>query len=209
MAAKKKASVPDKFKAPAARAKPEKTAAPAPAAAPKKGRGTGLKIHPDEAKKAINLLAEYVAERVELARDKVRLGDTVAAVRLMAAIDDLKTIVGDRIKSPLEDAYNTLRLNVVPGIMEDEGIEKITVDEIGRVNVIDDVQVQVLVKDDLLAWLTENDHEDLIKPSVHAQTLAAFVRAAIKAGKSQDGKGLPKDHVLKVTPIVRAQITRQ
>lgn len=171
-------------------------------------KGNRLKIHPDRAQEALTLLADFVAERVEVAKDKARLGNTVGAIRIMHNLKQLAEAVAERVKSPLEEAYNSLRFNAVPSFMEDEGITKIGVDGVGRVNVIDDLRAEVLDKKALNDWLIENDYEDMITSTVNAQTLTAFLRNKIKEGKTQNGKDLPKPDIVKITPFVRAQITK-
>lgn len=190
------------------------TAKPKPAPKPESKntatppKGNGLKIHPDRAHEALEVLAAYVAERVELAKDRARIGKAVEAIKIMSMIDKLKEAISERLKSPLEEAYNTMRFNVVPQLMEDEDIESLTVDDVGRVNVADDLRVSVSDKQALQEWLIANDLEDLIVPSVNAQTLTAFFRKRIKEGMKQDGKELPTDKIVTVTPFVRAAITR-
>lgn len=190
--------------------KPEVKAAPPPATTkkPATGKGLGFKIHPEQALEALNLLAAYIDERVEAAKDKAKLGNTVGAIKIWDAISKLKDAVAERLKTPLEEAYNTLRFNTVPSFMEDEEITRITVDDVGRVNITDDIRVTVNDKEGLKDWLIEVDKEDLITSVVNAQTLAAFVRGRIKEGLTQDGKGLPKEDIITVTPFVRAAITR-
>lgn len=190
----------------AAKPKPAaKPAAPPKTAAPK---GKGLKIHPDRAHEALEVLAAYVAERVELAKDKASFGNTVEAIKMMHTLKSLAEAIAERIKSPAEEGYNLMRFNHVPSFMDDEEITKITVDDVGRVNVLDDLRVSVKDKKALQDWLIENNLEDLITTSVNAQTLTAFFRGRIKEGKKQDGKELPDPKIVEVTPFVRAQITK-
>lgn len=196
-----------------AAAKPKTTAKPAtkPEAAPKTAavtKGSGFKIHPDRAHEALELLAAYIAERVERAKDRALIGKAVEAIKMMSMIDKLKEAIGERLKSPLEEAYNTLRFNVVPQLMEDEDIASLVVEDVGRVNVADDLRLQVADKEGLQKWLIDNNFEDLIVSSVNAQTLTAFFRKRIKEGMSQDGKELPSEKIVVVTPFVRAALTR-
>lgn len=191
-----------------AAAKPKPAAAAAKPNTATAHKGTGLKIHPDRAHEALELLAAFVAERVELAKDKSRLGNAVGAIKVMHSLKQFVEAVGERVKSPLELAYDSMRFNIVPSFMEDEEITKITVDDVGRVNVTDDLRVSVKDKPGLHAWLIENDLEDMISTTVNTQTLTAFFRNRIKEGKAQDGKGLPKAEIVEVTPFVRAQITK-
>lgn len=177
---------------------PKKTAAP---------KGPAFKIHPDRAHEALEVLAAYVAERVDYAK-KENIANTVEAVKVMHGFKKLAEAVGERVKSPLELAYDTMRFTIVPTFMEDEEITKITVDDVGRVSVSDDLRVTVEDKEALREWLVANELEDMITETVNTQTLTAFVRNRMKEGKTQDGKGLPKDNILRVTPFTRAAITK-
>lgn len=190
----------------ASKPKPAAAAAKPNTATPPKG--TGLKIHPERAHEALEVLAAYVAERVELAKDKARLGNAVGAIKIMHALNQLAEAVSERVKAPLEIAYNSLRFNVVPTMMEDEEIDKITVEDVGRVNVVDDLRLSVKDKQALNKWMIDNDFEDLITTTINAQTLTAFFRKRIKDGMKQDGIELPKAEVVEVTPFVRAQLTK-
>lgn len=190
------------------------TAKPKPAAVATKPntattpKGTGLKIHPERAHEALELLAAFIAERAEVAKDKARMGNSVGAIKIMDAIKKMAEAVNDRVKAPLEELYNLLRFNVVPSFMEDEEITKISVEDVGRVNVLDDLRLSVKDRKALNDWLIENDLEDMITSTVNAQTLTAFFRNRVKEGKLQDGTGLPKAEIVEMTPFVRAQITK-
>lgn len=184
-------------------AKPVAKAAPAPA--PKK---TGFKIHPDRAQEAMNLMEAFINERIEAIKDRKLVGTAVTAIKIMDSFYKLKEEIGSRLKSPLEEAYNTLRFTTVPTLMDDEEITSLSVDDVGRVNIQDDLSLSVKDKEALHDWLTNQDLEDMIIPSVNAQTLTAFFRGRIKEGKKQDGKELPNPEIVEVTPFVRASITR-
>jgi hypothetical protein len=186
-------------------AKPVKPVAKPAAPAPKK---TNFKVHPDDVQRAMNLIEAYITERVEAIKDRSVLNTAVAAIKVMDNFFKLKESIGSRLKTPLEEAYNTLRFTTVPTLMDDEEITTIGVDDVGRVNIQDDLSLSVKDKDALHDWLTEQDLEDMIIPSVNAQTLTAFFRGRIKEGKKQDGTGLPNPEIVEVTPFVRASITR-
>lgn len=165
-----------------------------------------LTIKPAELTDAINTLAAWINERRALLVLDEKTGtckvtSAIQAVQFMDALYRTKEQVQELFKTPLEAAYDTLRFTIVPKLMTDEEISSVNVAGVGRVNLQDDVQVKVLNQLGLRDWLVANDLEDMIKPTVNAQTLAAFVRRRIK-----DGTELPGD--VEVKPIVRAVITR-
>lgn len=165
-----------------------------------------LKISPQQVTQALDLLALWVNERkklLELQGDGCQITSAVQGIQLMDALFRLKERLQDMVKTPVEAAYDTLRFTVVPKLMDDEGTPSVTVAGVGRVNVMDDVQVRVLDQGGLRDWLVARDFEDMIKPTVNAQTLAAFVRRRVK-----EAEDLPGEAVIEVKPISRAQITR-
>lgn len=97
---------------------------------------------------------------------------------------------------------DTLRLEMIPAKMEEDGIERIAYEGIGRVALTGDMYVSTTDKPGLYNWLEENGFSDLIQPTVNASTLKAFIKGRIKAGKD-----VPVDFV-KVTPFTRASITK-
>lgn len=177
----------------------------------------GFKISPNSAASAMAVLRAYVEERAAILHPeaKVKVKDAADAIRMMDALYKFKEELGDTVKSPVEKAYDTLRFSVIPNLMDDEGLTTIGVEGIGRTNLQDDVQCKVLNADGLKDWLTEQDKEDMIKETVNAQTLAAFIRARMKqistmkdSPQEERDKLLPSAEILTVKPIVRAVITR-
>lgn len=164
----------------------------------------GLQIHPSKATLAIKLLNEYVMERIKIVEDK-KIVDLTDAVKLMDAIHLFTETIGTLVKSPAEILYNTLRFTIVPTLADDAGVETIGVMGVGKMHLQDDISCKVEDKEKLYKWLTDNELEDLITEQVNAQTLAATMRARIKADPP---KSLPPVEVLKITPVVRAVIKR-
>lgn len=175
-----------------------------------------LKISAVEAERAISLLGQFVDERLmqlglPLSEDEQpqdhHLDNTVEAVRLMDQLYQIKERMQKRVKSPLERGYDYLRFTIVPKMMETDDVTSLTVAGVGRVNIMDDVQVRVENKEGLQAWLVDHELEDMIQQTVHAQTLTAFVRKRVKDA-GERGPDLPATTILTYKPIVRAQITR-
>jgi hypothetical protein len=165
-----------------------------------------LKISPQQATQALDLLALWIQERkklLDLEGDSCQITSAVQGVRLMDALFRMKEQLQDLVKTPIEAAYDTLRFTVIPKLMDAEGIPTVTVAGVGRVHLQDDVQVKVLNQGGLRDWLVANEFEDMIKPTVNAQTLSAFVRKRLAGALD-----LPGEAVIDVKPITRAQITR-
>lgn len=165
-----------------------------------------LKIRPQQVEQALDLLALWISERkalLVLEGDGCQITSAVQGIHLMDVLFRFKERLQEMVKTPTEAAYDTLRFTVIPKLMNDEGIPTVTVAGVGRVNLQDDVQVKVLNQGGLRDWLVEHEFEDMIKPTVNAATLAAFVRKRIK-----EAEDLPGEAVIEVKPISRATITR-
>lgn len=162
---------------------------------------------------AIEYLRRYNEYLETLVRNEKKTLTPMTALKLMDQVFRHKEIVSDMIKSPIEKLYDILRFTVVPEVFADNEITTLTLEGIGRCNIMDDIGVTMVgdTKDEkevhkqaFYQWLRENELEDIITQTVNAQTLAAFVRRQLQ---SKDGLKLPYDHI-KVNPVTRAQITR-
>lgn len=162
---------------------------------------------------AIEYLRRYNEWLEQQARNEQKKLTPMAALRLMDQVFRHKELISDHVKSPIEKIYDILRFTVVPEVFTDNEVTTLTVEGIGRCNIMDDISVSMEGstkeekeehKQAFYQWLRQNELEDLITQTVNAQTLAAFVRRQIQ---SKDGLKLPYDHI-KVKPVSRAQITR-
>jgi hypothetical protein len=162
---------------------------------------------------AIEYLRRYNEWLEVQARNEKKTLTPMSALRLMDQIFRHKELIAEHIKSPIEKLYDIMRFTVVPEVFADNDITTLTLEGIGRCNIMDDIQVAIVGdgkedkerhKQAFYEWLRQNELEDIITQTVNAQTLAAFVRRQLQ---SKDGLKLPYDHI-KVNPVTRAQITR-
>lgn len=100
--------------------------------------------------------------------------------------------------------FDVLRIELVPTLMEDQGVENVRYEGVGRVSLTADVFVSTnkSLQPGLFAWFKKRKLGDLIQPTVNSSTLRAFVKDRIKAGKE-----IPEEF-LNVTPYTRASITK-
>jgi hypothetical protein len=131
-----------------------------------------------------------VAELSELARlqrDTKQLADTLKETRAIVNV-----------------VYDKLRTAKIPDKMEDEGIEKVSFEGVGRISLTVDAYVSVLAENRpaLHQWLTANGHDDLISDTVNSSTLKAFV-----LNRSKEGEEIPS--MVKFEPYTRASITKE
>lgn len=104
----------------------------------------------------------------------------------------------------IQKEYDKMRLEVIPNLMDDEGIEKMSVEGVGTLYLTSDVYASIpaVTKRDAWEWLSDNGHGDLITETVNSSTLKAFVKDAISKGEE-----LPEG-LFKVTPFTRASIRK-
>jgi len=126
------------------------------------------------------------------------LTDMAKSMRDLQAIKEEQEAAIKRTNAWLD----VVRLEAIPAKMDDDGIERITLDGIGRVSLTADMYVNVKDKPHLYEWLDMNGFGDIIQPTVNASTLKAFIK-----GRMKDGKDVPGEF-LNVTPFTRASITK-
>lgn len=191
----------------------------------KKVNNYGLKVTPEDVDKALIILQAYINERAALI-DAGKIDDVPSGVKMMAAIQDFAEKVGKFAKAPAELLFNHIRFTTLPNLMDAADIPSLTVDGIGKCRLQDDISCKVNDAEGLKGWLTINGLEDIITETVNAQTLAAQMRARIKANAEEVDramragttdpetlqklqKPMPPEAIVKIMPVVRAQLTRE
>lgn len=101
-------------------------------------------------------------------------------------------------------AHDVLRLELIPERMEEEGIENVRIEDLGRLGLTADMYVSVKEgqRDSLIKWLEKHRLGDLVQETINSSTLKSFV-----ARRMKEGKEIPSDY-LNVTPFTRASITK-
>lgn len=112
--------------------------------------------------------------------------------------DDLKVLVTGNNK-----ALKELAEQILPEYMEENDIDKITIEGAGTVFIKQELYASVLADDreKLYEWLRDNGHEDLIKDWVFPATLTAFCKDQLEYGK-------PVPEMVKATKIPTAILRR-
>lgn len=104
------------------------------------------------------------------------------AQRLRELTDRKDSLEGEL--KEVEQELKLLKTDVLPRIMDDNEIEKFTVDGVGTIY----TQVRVLAyvkKEDeaqFHSWLRENGHGDLIREYVFPATLSSFAKEQLESG---------------------------
>ncbi|MCK5609708.1 hypothetical protein KAR91_47985 [Candidatus Pacearchaeota archaeon] len=107
-------------------------------------------------------------------------------------------------KTKWQKKFDHLRLFRIPEMMENEGINSVNLDGIGRLSTQGNIYagVQKDKKEEAYRWLEDNGHGDLIKGTLNASSLKGFLKECIK-------NGIPfPDDLFKATPYMMATITK-
>lgn len=131
----------------------------------------------------------------------------LATLDIIRAMDALRTKTGElsELKKAAEAEYDYLRLQLVPNRFEEEGIESLKVEGIGRVSLTGDMYVSILAanREAAYGYFRDIGKGSLITETINSSTLKAAVKAMIG-----NGEEVPAD-LVKVTPFTRASITKR
>lgn len=142
--------------------------------------------------------------RIQAFRDKYKgVTDLKTLVLAMQNAQQRKVAIEADLKN-VNAEFDVLRFEMVPEVMDTQGVERVSYDGVGRVSLTPDVRVTLPneQKDNFQKWCTKRKMGDLFQLTVNASTLKAWIKNRIKTGKEY-----PVD-MLKVTPITRASITK-
>lgn len=128
-------------------------------------------------------------------------------IKLAKAMHKVRT-KKDKLEDELKEVnaeYDVMRIELLPTLMEDAGLENFRMAGLGRVQLTGDIFVSTRegAKAELHKWLEGENLQDLITEGVNASTLRASIKERIKAGKP-----LPPEGVVRVTPYTRASIVK-
>lgn len=133
--------------------------------------------------------------------------DGMATVDIIRAMDSIRALKDDveAQLTELNKEYDHIRLNLIPRKFEEEGIDNIRVDGIGRVSLTSDLYVRInsADRDRVHEYFRDIGKSSLITESINSSTLKAAIKAMIKSGEE-----IPED-IIKITPFTRASITKR
>lgn len=129
---------------------------------------------------------------------------TLDIVRAMDQIQKDKD-AADEVAKQIGKEFDFLRLKMIPTRFEEEGIENLKVEGVGRVSLTGDMYVSILAdnRDKAYEYFRDIGKGSLITESINSSTLKATVKAMIKSGEE-----IPEE-LIKVTPFTRASITKR
>ena len=129
---------------------------------------------------------------------------------IISAAKEFKTLKEkiDALKdeaTELQKEYDRLRFQLLPDLMVDSELEKLTVTDVGTLYLTDDVRAAVVTenKDDALTWLDDQGYGDLVKPNIAAASLKALIKDRLEKGEA-----LPQE-LFKVDVFTRAALRKK
>ena len=123
----------------------------------------------------------------------------IEAAKELGALRDQKEELEARLKE-INKAKTELETQKLPKMMEDAEVEKMTIEGVGTLYTQAGVYASVLAADREMAydWLRENGHGDIVKETVHHQSLTAWVKEMLG-----DGNEVPEFFNAKPTTTAR------
>lgn len=130
--------------------------------------------------------------------------ENLSAVEVAALMKELHEANerADRVKKDIGKVYDHVRTLTLPDKMDDEGLDSMKVQGVGRVTITSDLRATIVDKPAGYRWLEEHGYGDLISETVNASSLKAVLRRMIR-----DGQEVPDD-IFKVSAFNRASITK-
>lgn len=124
------------------------------------------------------------------------------AGRLRALKDDLDE--KSAIKTMAQKIYDQLAISVLPDRMDDENIQTMKVEGVGRLQTKADIRCACPApnREQLESWLRDNNHGAMIGSTVNSSMLKAFVKEQMKQG------GKYPEHLLKIEPFSKASVVK-
>ena len=141
------------------------------------------------------------ADRKQQFRDRYKGATLQSMIRHMADIKAVREELEERLKN-VNAHYDVLRIELIPAKMDEEGVQRIVIEGIGRVSLTADLYVSTIDKPGLFNWLRKHKLGSLITEQVAPSTLKAFVKNRIVKGEE-----VP-ENLVKTTPFTRASITK-
>ena len=104
----------------------------------------------------------------------------------------------------VQNEFDMLRKGVLPEKMEEWGFDTVNVTDVGRISLRAELYASIIKdqKEAAFAWLAENGHGALIKDTVNASSLKAFIKEQLI-----NGEIIPEE-IFSVSPYTMATITK-
>ncbi len=145
-------------------------------------------------------------EWVTKVRDDLTANKYPDLENLASLFDDLKTKL-ETMKAAqtlIQKMFDSVRLNKIPDMMDEQDITTITFATLGRLTLTSDIRASIpkSYRKKAYEWMELHGHGDLIVEGIPSSTLKAFCKRLIKKGEI-----LPDD-LFVVSPFSRASLTK-
>lgn len=147
-----------------------------------------------------------MSSNAEVLNEKFVKFDDLSLIELVHEMANVRA-KKDSLEATLKEVneeFDFLRITKIPTVMNDEGVDRISVSGVGRVSITADLHVSIKAdkKEAFYDWLRDNGRTDLISETVNASTLKATVKNMYKTGE------VVPEELLNVSPFERASITK-
>lgn len=148
-------------------------------------------------------MTEERAKRLDFLRSQYKGKSLQDLAKRMVVLRDEKDKIDEELSLVNED-LDLIRFELIPQLMDDEGVERVRYDEIGTLYIRSGLRASLngQRRQDAIQWLDDHGHGDLVKPTVNAQSLAAAIAAMIRKGTE-----VPPE-LINVHPFSQAVITK-
>jgi hypothetical protein len=131
----------------------------------------------------------------------VERNDIPTAVAYFAELKETVKALSEKMMA-LQKHVDGISYELLPTMFQNQNVKTIKVKDVGRVSINDRWSASMLSKERGLGWLRGSGNEGLIIETVNAQTLGAFAKDEVKAGRK-----LPED-IFKVSATPYVSITK-
>lgn len=140
--------------------------------------------HIAEEMKQIQYKLELVFEKnaIEEANNQWGLAELV---NLQAAANNALSAIKE-VQTEAQKIFDHLRYRLVPNALEDAGMERASVKGVGTVYLADDLRTQIKDMEAVAEVLRKHGMGELVRETVHGQTLKALVKEFMQEGKEQE-----------------------
>ena len=126
-------------------------------------------------------------EWVEAVGKGLQSGKYPELENLASLFDDLKTKL-ETIKTAqtaIQKMFDSVRLNKIPDMMDEQGITTVTFETLGRLTLTSDIRASIpkIFREKAYEWMELNGHGDIVVETIPSSTLKAFCKRQIKKGE--------------------------
>lgn len=132
--------------------------------------------------------------------------EQLTIAEMAAHFAKLRDIISDfkEQQSGFQKEFDVLRKDIIPAKLDEMGLDGAPITGIGRISLRAEVYASIVKdqKDEAYAWLAEHGHGALIKDTVNASSLKAWMKEQLA-----NGEELPEE-IFNCVPYTMATLTK-